>query len=256
MVSASMGAEPRDIRVLPGKWRPHYSYEHIAWISAPWVSQDYLWLDFPEGVFTDQGTLYLSHVNPSFPKLFDDPPAVPWQPVGKAIQYERAFPSGVVMRGRIVRDSETTVAMELSLSNGSQRPMTGITLQTCLFLRAAAEFNRLTLENKYVHIPRRGWLPYTLATMQARAEGSCKLGWRGGRPLADLPLIACLSSQAPHLVAMTWDNDTLSLVGNPHHPCMHADPCFPDLAPGQEHTIRGHLLFHEGDLASFEQDCL
>ena len=252
MESHGVGASPQGVRVLPGHWRPHYPYEHIVWISPPWVSQDYVWLDFPEAVFTERGLWYLSHVNPSFPKVHDDPPAVEWQMEHDGIAYQRSFPDGVVLRGWAGVVSERAVRLRLTLVNGSNQPLTRITLQTCLFLRAAAEFNRLTLDNKVVRVPGRGWLPFGLATMAERAEGSYRLGWRGGRPLAELPIIACLSSEAPRLVAMTWHRDTLSLVGNPNHPCLHADPCFPDLAPGQEATIHGHVFFHEGDLQSFD----
>ena len=41
------------IRILPGAWRPHYYWEHIAWVSPSWPSQDYIWLDFPEAIFTE-----------------------------------------------------------------------------------------------------------------------------------------------------------------------------------------------------------
>lgn len=249
-----IGAQPQGIRVLPGHWRPHYPYEHIVWISPPWVSQDYLWLDFPEAVFTGRGLWYLSHVNPSFPKVHDDPPAVPWRVEDGGIAYERTFPDGVSMWGWAGRVADQAVGLRLGLRNGSQEPLTHITLQTCLFLRAAAEFNRLTLDNKYVRVPGRGWMSLTLATMGEHAEGSYRLGWRGGRPLAELPIIACVSSEAPRLVAMTWHEATLSLVGNPNNPCLHADPRFPDLAPGEQATIRGHVFFHEGDLRSFDEN--
>ena len=51
---------------------------------------------------------------------------------------------------------------------------------------------------------------------------------------------------------MTWFNDTLSLIGNPNHPCMHADPRFPDIAPGESATLRGRLVFFEGKLHDFD----
>jgi len=57
------------IRILPGQWRPHYPFEQIAWVSPPWPSHDYVWLDFPEAIFSDTELLYLSHVNPQFPDL-------------------------------------------------------------------------------------------------------------------------------------------------------------------------------------------
>jgi hypothetical protein len=50
---------------------------------------------------------------------------------------------------------------------------------------------------------------------------------------------------------MTWHENTHALVGNPRHPCMHADPLFPDLEPEQEARIQGKLLFFEGSLEAF-----
>ena len=53
------------------------------------------------------------------------------------------------------------------------------------------------------------------------------------------------------MVGMTWHKNTHSLIGNLNHPCMHADPIFPDIEPGQERRIRGELLFFEGSLEAF-----
>jgi len=60
--------------------------------------------------------------------------------------------------------------------------------------------------------------------------------------------MACRSNQAERLVAMTWYEDTYSLIGNPRHPCLHADPRFADLAPGEMASIRGAIIFAEGGL--------
>ena len=70
--------------------------------------------------------------------------------------------------------------------------------------------------------------------------------------MADLPVAVVVSNDAERLVAMTWFDDTLSMVGNPRHPCFHADPKFPDLAPGEQASIRGKLIFFNGPLAEFE----
>lgn len=50
---------------------------------------------------------------------------------------------------------------------------------------------------------------------------------------------------------MTWGKDTLSMIGNPDHPCMHADPHFPDLQPGASASVKGLLVFFEGALRDF-----
>ena len=48
-----------------------------------------------------------------------------------------------------------------------------------------------------------------------------------------------LSATAQRLIAFTWLADTYSLTTNPKHPCMHADPIFHDLGPGESATIVG-----------------
>ena len=83
----------KGIRIVPGQWRPHCPYEQIAWVSPPWPSQDYVWLDFPEAVFTTTGLHYLSHVNPAVPSLFHDLPRVPWQNEEGGISFKRTLPN-------------------------------------------------------------------------------------------------------------------------------------------------------------------
>ncbi len=53
-------------------------------------------------------------------------------------------------------------------------------------------------------------------------------------------------------MAMTWLNDTISMVANPNHPCVHADPKFKDLEPGEAASIHGKLVFFEGRLEDFD----
>ncbi|MDA2928224.1 hypothetical protein MYX78_13525, partial [Acidobacteria bacterium AH-259-G07] len=43
------------------------------------------------------------------------------------------------------------------------------------------------------------------------------------------------------------------LIGNPELPCMHADPGFRDLAPGEQATINGEIIFFEGTVDQFEE---
>ena len=244
----------RGIRILPGKWRPHYPWEHIAWVSPSWPSQDYIWADFPEAIFTEQGLLYLSHVNPQVqPVVFPNPPAVPWQTKRNEIAYERVLPNKIAFGGKITK-AENGVDLELFIRNGSNAPLTRITLQTCFFLRAIKEFADYTAENKYVHVPGRGWLQFDETRRLESEKGRYRLGWRSGRKTTDLPIMVTVSSAAERLVACTWNTDTYSLIQNAGHPCMHADPAVPDLEPGAKATIRGRLVFFEGSLADFDAD--
>lgn len=254
-MSEDYATHARGIRIVPGQWRPHYPFEQIAWVSPPWPSQDYLWLDFPEAIFADQGLLYLSHVNPAFPSRFDKLTRVPWRIDGAGISFERTLPNGIRFGGRVGYESERSVSLSLYLDNGSAGPLTCIKLQTCLFLRACREFADYTLDNKWVHVPGKGWIPYPQAQRETEESGTYRLGWRGGPAIADWPVMVTRSNQGERWVAMTWHTDTYSLVGNPDHPCMHADPRFPDLDAGQRATIQGHLYFFEGTLDAFAEAC-
>ncbi len=245
--------EAAGVRIAPGMWRPHYPYEQIVWISPPWPSADYIWLDFPEAIFSDQGLLYLSHVNSDYPPLFPDLPRTPWREIPNGVAFERQLPNGVRFGGRVVKTDDTTVALELHIENGSPRPLTNIRLQTCGYLRAIREFADFTNDNKFVHLPGQGWQSLRKSIETRASAGRYAIGFRGiGLPGADLPVIAALSSLGQRFVTMTWFDDTLSLTGNYRHPCFHADPGFADLSPGEYASIEGTILFFEGTLDQLE----
>jgi len=241
----------RGIRILPGQWRPHYPFEQIAWVCPPWPSQDYIYLDFPEAIFSSLGLLYLSHVNPTLTTLFTDLPPVPWQSADNRLSFERRLPNDLVFGGSLATSEPSVVEMELFIHNGTAQPVRDIKLQTCAFLRGIREFSAHSMSNKYVHVADRGWTPFEAAQKETATSGRYRLGWRGGPEITDLPVLVTVSEQESRMVGMTWHEHTYSLIGNRLHPCMHADPFFPDLEPGQEARIQGELLFFEGSLASF-----
>ncbi|MBI3851900.1 MAG: hypothetical protein HY298_16715 [Verrucomicrobia bacterium] len=245
--------QAKGIRILPGQWRPHYPWEQIAWISPAWPSQDYIWLDFPEAIFTSQGLLYLSHVNPGIDAVFPDLPKVPWREVPNGIAFDRQLPNGVSFGGSVTKQNDTRVALELHLKNGSARPLRNISLQTCAFLRGIREFSDYTRDNKFVHVPETGWIPLSQAVTLKGGSSPYRVGWRtSGKPVADWPVMVTRSNKVERWVGMTWHKDTLSLIGNQNHPCMHADPKFKDLEPGEAVVIHGTIFFFEGKLADFD----
>jgi hypothetical protein len=241
----------KGIRILGGQWRPHYPFEQIAWVSPPWPSQDYIWLDFPEAIFTNIGLIYLSHVNPPFPVVFPDLPKVPWQDIPGGIKFDRELPNGIIFGGSIIKKAETIVTLNLYIENGSKEPLKDIKLQTCAFLRAITEFGDYSYDNKLVHVPQKGWMKFAEARDSGMKSGRFRLGWRGGPPVCDLPVMITVSNQAQRLVAMTWYDSTNAMVSNRERPCMHADPVFPDLEPGQRADIYGELIFFEGSADDF-----
>jgi hypothetical protein len=158
-----------------------------------------------------------------------------------------------VFGGSLATGEPSVVEMGLWVHNGTAEPIREIKLQTCAFMRGIREFSAYSMSNKYVHTPGQGWIPFEDAKKETRASGRYLLGWRSGPAISDLPVLVTVSEQEDRLVGMTWHEHTLSLIGNPGHPCMHADPFFPDLEPGQNARIKGELLFHEGSLTSFEE---
>lgn len=246
--------EAKGIRIMPGYWRPHYPWEHIAWVSPSWPSQDYIWMDFPEAIFTSQGLIYLSHINPPIDTVYESLPAVPWTVQEDGVSFERVLPSNIAFGGSLTIGSETTVDLELHIHNGSSEPLNGISLQTCAFLRGIKEFGDYTRENKFVHTPEKGWISMDAAReVPEGGNQPYRVGWRtSGNPIADAPIVAMVSNEAERLVAFTWHGGTLSMVSNPKHPCFHAGPKFPDLAPGEGASVTGKLIFFEGKLDDFD----
>ena len=241
----------KGIRIVPGQWRPHYPFEQIAWISPAWPCQDYIWLDYPEAIFCNLGCIYLSHVNPQVEVVCSDLKKVTWQQSPDGLSFERVLPNGVKFGGRLYKNEPFVVSMELYIENRSQEVLQKIKLQTCAFLRGIAEFSEYTTANKYVHLSGLGWQNLEQAR-NSKVQGKYPIGFRGGGPaVADLPVIVTLSSKEQRLVAMTWYKNTISMVSNPRHPCMHADPGFPDLKSGEGKKIHGELIFFNGSLEAF-----
>jgi hypothetical protein len=236
------------IHILPGQWRPHYPYEQIAWIRPSWGGDQYVWLDFPEAIFTEIGLIFLSHINPQIRSMYPELPKVEWQVGADGISYERTLPNGVRFGGRVSKETDTKVALRLFLQNGMDTPLRKITLQTCAFLHGIKEFADETRDNKFVFVREAGWVPFEKARDEFQPGGRYMLGWRGGPAVADWPVMAVRSNAAERHLAMTWYESTLSLVSNKWHPCLHADPFFPDLEPGTRADIHGSLFFVEGSL--------
>ena len=243
----------KGMQILSGQWRPQYPYEHIAWVSPPWDSDGFIWLDFPEAVFTHQGLLFLSHYSSRFPTIFPDAlPAIAWDKGNNSVQVERVLPNQVSFKARVEQKSENTAGLTITIKNGSPGTVQDIKLQTCAYLRACKEFAEYSNKSKYVHTPQNGWQTMYEAASNEKEEGTYRIGWRAGRKLLDRPYIVTLSAQAQRLAAMTWFKDTFAVTGNPQHPCMHADPYVKDLGPGESATVRGELVFFEGSLEQFD----
>jgi hypothetical protein len=123
---------------------------------------------------------------------------------------ERQLPNGISFGAR-VRAARDSVRMEMWLTNGTSRRLTGLSVQNCVMLGGASEFAAQTDENKV-------------------AEGA----FMAGR-----------SASGDHWVITAWVPNWRTW-GNKNCPCLHSDPAFPDCEPGETVRLKGWLSFHVG----------
>lgn len=204
------GRHPR-IGFLEGALRPQR--ETKISVFAPWDGGGYVVVDVPEAIFSNLGLTYLAHTH--LPTIWDQQgvklPRLEWtRRRDGSLSSERVLPNGIAFGAKIV-PSAYAVRMELWLRNGTPAKLTDLRVQNCVMLKAASGLADLTLANKLF------------------------------RP----PYAAVHSSDSRRWVITAWDPCD-RCWGNEKVPCLHADPKFPDCAPGQAVHLRGWLSFYEG----------
>lgn len=184
-----------------------------ASVFLPWAQQEYVVVDLPEAIFSEQSLLFLAHTH--IPTIWNDQ-----NKVIDNIDWER-LPNGGLRSGwrlpnqmefgALVSPQKDDVRMELWLRNGTQQPLTRLRTQICVLLKGAPSFYMQTNDNKV--------FGKTTAIAQSSAGNRWILTeWeRCGR---------------------TW--------GNAQCPCMHSDPVLPDCVPGETVRVTGRLWFAEG----------
>lgn len=240
-------------RLFPGMWRPQYHFEQIAWVRPPWPSEEFLWLDMPEAIFTDQGLLYLSHKSPFFPAVFSDElKTIKWHYEEGMMFYERMLPMGVSFGINLKTLENGNVSLSLFIENKSDDALGGINLQTCTFLRGIKEFSDFSPDNKFVYTMDHKLISINEALDSNEDGGKFHIGWREGLKGTDLPVIICKSTESEKLIGVSWFDDTYSLISNGIEPSIHADPFFDDLLPGARSEIKGEIFFYEGKITNFK----
>jgi hypothetical protein len=205
------GRHPR-IGFLEGAIRPQR--ETKISVFTPWDETSYVVADVPEAIWCQRGLLYLAHTH--VPTVWTKQ-GVELQPLewsrreDGVLEIERKLPDGTRFGCRVMPRREA-VRMELWLTNGTQEPLTDLRVQNCVMLKGAQGFQAQTNENK----------------------------------LFVAPYAACRSADDQRWVIAAWDPPHRTW-GNARCPCLHADPKFPDCAPGQTVRLLGWLSFYEGD---------
>lgn len=209
------GRHPR-IGFLDGAIRPRR--ESKVSIFAPWENGGYVVVDVPEAIWSGEGKsrelLYLahSHVPTKWDKQWIQLGPLEWtrERTG-ALWIRRKLPDGVSFGARVT-PTRNEVRMELSITNGTKIPLTGLAVQNCVLLKSAAGFESQTNDNK----------------------------------IFASPYVACRNSEGNRWVITAW-KPCEHAWGNAPCPCLHSDPRFPDCAPGETQRVRGWLSFYEGN---------
>jgi len=183
-------------------------------IFTPWDPASYVVVDVPEAIWSNLGLTYLAHTH--IDTVWDQQGVnllqLEWTRNNDgSLTHERTLPNGLVF-GATAVPHERHVSMELWLKNGTEQTLTDLRIQNCVMLKGASGFNAQSNDHKRLQSP------FALAQSNDGSRWIITAWERCDRPWA-----------------------------NPPVPCIHSDPKFPDLAPGQTGRLRGWLWFYEGD---------
>jgi len=208
------GRHPR-IGFLDGAIRPQR--ETKVSIFTPWDDKAYLVLDVPEAIWwnVDDGRelLYLAHthIDTTWDKKGVTLEKLEWQRLDDGtLLMERSLPNGVVF-GSKLKPGKEALLMEMWLTNGSDKTLSGLRVQNCIMFKGAPEMAALSNDNK----------------------------------VFKAPFAACRSSQGDRWLITAWE-PCQAAWGNEKCPCMHSDPQFPDCPPGETSRLEGWLSFYQG----------
>ncbi|MCA9041145.1 MAG: hypothetical protein KDA65_12405 [Planctomycetaceae bacterium] len=187
---------------------------------TPWDPKSYVVMDLPEALWSNLGLTYLAHIHVptvwSKQRIPLDKQEWEQEPDG-SLSLTRKLPNGIQYRATArVNAAEDpnrrAMLMTLSLTNGTEAALDDLRVQNCVMLKGAPEFAQLTNGNKEFRNP----------------------------------FVICKSSEGNRYIITAWERCTRPW-GNVRCPCLHSDPQFPDLAPGESATLKGWLSFYEGD---------
>lgn len=184
------------------------------WLNGAGEPASYVVVDCPEAIWSNLGLTYLAHTH--VPTLWTkqgiDLPQQEWERRDDgSLASRRRLPNGIEFTAAVVPQRDH-VAMSLTLTNGTDAPLSDLRVQNCVMLKGAPGFTAQTNDNK------RAIGPYCVVHDET----------------GDRWIITC------------WKPNHRAWF-NPPCPCLHSDPKFPDCAPGEMQTVRGWLSFYVGN---------
>lgn len=181
---------------------------------SPWAERNYAVIDLPEAIWWEDRLLFLAHTH--IPTIWTEAGIEleerPWVAGPyRSLANRRTLPNGVAIQAEVTPIPRGAV-MELSLTNGTARPLRRLRAQVCVLLRGMEGFERQTMDTKHA------------------------------RP----PYSACVTEDGKRWVVTAWE-ECHRAWANPPCPCIHSDPAFPDCPPGETVRARGVVAFVEAD---------
>jgi PhoPQ-activated pathogenicity-related protein len=182
-------------------------------VFTPWNDGSYVVVDVPEALWSNLGLTYLAHTH--VPTVWSrqniELPKLEWnRRADGTLDIERTLPNGIAFGARVIPGRDG-VRMELWLRNGTKEALSDLRVQNCVMLRGAPEFNAQSNDNK----------------------------------VFEKPFVACRSQNGGQWIITAWEPCHRPWANAPC-PCLHSDPKFPDLKPGETGRLHGWLSFYEG----------
>lgn len=204
------GRHPR-IGFLDGAIEPQR--ETKLSIFTPWDPGSYVVLDAPEALWSNLGLTYLAHthIDTIWDKQGTKLDRLEWtrKPDGSYF-LRRELPNKITYE-ILATPHRDHLAIRMSLTNGTPETLSDLRVQMCAMLKGCRDFDQQTNDNK---IFRRS-------------------------------LAACRNTNADRWVILGFEPNHRTW-GNAPCPCLHSDPIFPNLEPGQTQYVHGRLSFYQG----------
>jgi len=212
------GRHPR-IGFLDGAIEPQR--ETKLSIFTPWDPASYVVLDAPEALWSNLGLTYLAHthIDTIWDKQGIKLEQLEWsrKPDGSYF-LRRELPNKLAYE-LLATPHRDHLAIRMSLTNGTNESLSDLRVQMCAMLKGCKDFDQQTNDNKI---------------------------FRGS-------LAACKNSTGDRWVILGFEPNHRTW-GNAPCPCLHSDPIFPNLEPGQSGTVHGWLSFYQGTDINAELD--
>ena len=246
-------------------------------IRADWMD-GFFQMRYPETLRTSLGLHFIDHNRRDMLPLSMLDPFPRWQldEATGVLSYWHKTEDGVEFGGTVT-PYEDEIHMEYRVKNGTDQRLDRSSPQMCLTVSGSADFNkkadltdcRAWIDGKFTSLSettptpeqkgREPWVQvFTPALKGFTGRREHLNGWWVVDQFSDYGIIARVSRDGKHLVAIAWEN-AKGLMTNTRIPCLHAGPTGgKPIEPGEEVVWRGKIYLMANDpgdlLARYKRD--